>query len=89
MERLILEAYDNAKSNELFAITTMLERLINQRYSRSDRRGDITTGQVRHVLEDRGMDYTLARDNQDQEPVADTGCRIYRKRARRVPTVLK
>ena len=61
MERLILEAYDNAKSNEFFAITAMLERLINRRYSRSDRRGDITTGQVRHVLEYQGMNYTLVR----------------------------
>ena len=89
MERLILEAYDNAKSNEFFAITAMLESLINRRYSRSDRRGDITTGRVRHVLENRGMDYTLARDNQDQEPVTDTGCCVYQKRTRRVATVLK
>lgn len=89
MERLILEAYDYAKSNEFFAITTMLERLINRRFSRSDPRGDITTGQVRHVLEYRGMDYTLARDCQDQEPVVDTGRRVYRKQARRVAAVLK
>lgn len=87
MERLILEAYDYAKTNEFFAITTMLERLINRRFSRSDPRGDITTGQVRHVLECRGMDYILTRDN--QEPAADTGCRVYRKRARRVAPVLK
>ena len=89
MERLILEAYDNAKSNDFFAITTMLERLINRHYSRSDRRGDVTTGQVRHVLESRGMDYTLARDNQNQEPCADTERRVYRKRTRREAAVLK
>ncbi|HML35183.1 hypothetical protein [Sporomusa sphaeroides] len=83
MDRLILEAYDYAKSNEFFAITTMLERLINRRYSRSDSRGDITTGQVRQVLEYRGMDYTLARDHQSQEPVADIGRRTNRKRTRR------
>jgi len=89
MERLILEAYDNAKSNDFLAITTMLERLINRRYSRSDRRGDVTTGQVRHVLETRGMDYILARDNQDQEPATDTSRRVYQKRTRRVAAVLK
>lgn len=89
MDRLILEAYDYANSNEFFAITTMLERLINRRYLRSDPRGNITTGQVRHVLESRGMDYTFARDSQGQEPVAATGRRVYRKRARQVATVLK
>jgi len=89
MERLILEAYDNAKSNEFFAITTMLERLINRRYSLIDPRGDITTGQVRQILERRGMDYTTVRDNQVQKPVADTGRRVYRKRARRAVAVLK
>lgn len=77
MERLIIEAYDDAKSNELFAITTMLERLINRRYSCSNLYVDITTGQVRQVLESRGMSYTIASDKQEQD--IDMGRYIYRK----------
>lgn len=66
MERLIIEAYDDAKSNELFEITTTLERLINRRYSCSNLYG-ITTGQVRQVLESRGMRYTIASGKQEND----------------------
>lgn len=87
MERLILEAYDDAQSNEFFAITSMLERIINRRYSPNDPRGDITTGEVRHILECRGMNYTLGRGQ--QQPVADIRYRITRRRGRSVLTVFK
>ncbi len=59
MEHLILEAYDNANSNEFFAITLALESLINKRYPRGDYRREITTGRVRRVLEAKSMDYIL------------------------------
>ncbi|TCL37204.1 hypothetical protein EV210_10670 [Anaerospora hongkongensis] len=89
MERLILEAYDNAKSNEFFVITTMLERLVNRRYSLCDPRGDITTGQVRQILDRRGMDYTLAKNSKNQKSVTNTGHSIYRKRTKRMATAMK
>lgn len=85
MERLILEAYDNAQSNDFFAITSMVEHLINRRYSRNNPRGDVTTGQIRHVLERRGMSYTL----DHQQPVAETGYRVNRHRGRRILAVFK
>lgn len=87
MERLILEAYDDAQSNEFFAITSMLERLINRRYSQDDPRGDVTTGEVRSVLERRGMNYTLGRTQ--QQPVVDIMYRINWRRGRSVLTVFK
>ena len=87
MERLILEAYDDAQSNEFFAITSMLERLTNRRYSQDDPRGDVTTGAVRNVLERRGMNYTLGRTQ--QQPVVDIMYRINWRRGRSVLTVFK
>lgn len=89
MERLILEAYDNAKTNDFFVITTTLERLIKRHYACSDPSDDITTGQVRQILDRRGMNYTLDRDNHPRGIAADIGHRVYRKRVRRVSTVLK
>lgn len=87
MERLIFEAYDNAKSNEFFAITNMLERLIDRRYSLNDPRGDITTGAVRQVLDDRGMNYTLDRGR--QKPGVNSKSRIDRRRGRPRLTISK
>ena len=59
MDQLIIEAYDNAKSNDFFAITLTLEALIKRHYPRGDYRREITTGQVRHVLEAKNLDYIL------------------------------
>lgn len=59
MDHLIMEAYDNAKSNDFFAITLTLETLIKQNYPRGDSRREITTGQVRSVLEAKKLDYIL------------------------------
>ena len=59
MDQLIMEAYDNAKSNDFFAITLTLEALIKQNYPRGDYRREITTGQVRRVLEAKSLDYIL------------------------------
>ena len=86
MERLILEAYDDALTNDLFAITTMLECLINRRYSRNDPRGEITTGQVRYVLESRDMNYTLGRNHQ---PANDASYPANHHHSRRVMAVFR
>ncbi|GMB01564.1 hypothetical protein [Pelosinus sp. IPA-1] len=55
MEALIVEAYEKADSKNFFAITTKLERLLKKRYSLYDSRTLITTGQVRQILERRGL----------------------------------
>jgi hypothetical protein len=55
MEELIVEAYEKAKSKDFFDITTKLERLLKKRYSLYDPRTLITTGQVRRILERRGL----------------------------------
>ncbi|MCC5467850.1 MAG: hypothetical protein K0R78_3351 [Pelosinus sp.] len=55
MEELIVEAYEKAESKYFFDITTKLERLLKKRYSLYDPRTLITTGQVRRILERRGL----------------------------------
>lgn len=55
MEALIVEAYEKADSKNFFAITTKLEHLLKKRYSLYDPRTLITTGQVRRILERRGL----------------------------------
>lgn len=65
MERFILEAYNKANSTDFFAITTILERIVSRWFAHSDPRAAITTGQVRQVLERRGMTYTLGKITQE------------------------
>lgn len=60
MEALIVEAYEKAESKNFFAITTKLELLLKKRYSRYDPRILITTGQVRRILERRGLWFQYA-----------------------------
>ncbi|VBB08955.1 Hypothetical protein LUCI_4241 [Lucifera butyrica] len=55
MEELIVEAYHKAKTKEFFAITTILEKLLKKYYSLQDPRTWITTGEVRRILEQRGL----------------------------------
>jgi hypothetical protein len=55
MEALIIQAYYKARSNHFLAITTMVERLLRKRYSWSDERTWLTTGEVRRVLERKGL----------------------------------
>lgn len=55
METLIIEAYRKADSKNFFAITTHVERLLKKYYSLHDPRTWITTGEVRRILEGRGL----------------------------------
>lgn len=55
MEALIIEAYRKADSTNFFAITTHIERLLKKYYSLHDSRTWITTGEVRRILERRGL----------------------------------
>lgn len=60
MENLIIEAYNKAKTKELFAITTILERMIKRKYSSADPRQMVTIHYVRQVLTRKGLSYTLS-----------------------------
>jgi len=55
MEDLIMEAYRKAETKNFFVITTSVERLLRKYYSLRDGRTWITTGEVRRVLERRGL----------------------------------
>lgn len=55
MEDLIMEAYRKADTKNFFTITTNVERLFKKYYSLRDERTWITTGEVRSVLERRGL----------------------------------
>jgi len=55
MEDLIMEAYRKTETKFFFTITTSVERLLRKYYSLRDERTWITTGEVRRVLERRGL----------------------------------
>jgi hypothetical protein len=55
MEALIVEAYEKTESKYFFDITIKLERLLKKHYLLYDPRTLITTGQVRRILERRGL----------------------------------
>ena len=59
MEKLILEAYQKAKTKDFFAITTILEKLLKQKYSSSDPRQMVTILHVRQILARQGLSYTV------------------------------
>ena len=72
MDQLIMEAYDNAISNDFFSITLTLESLIKRHYPKDDYRREITTGQVRRVLEAKSLEYIL--DQPLNDPDAHRFC---------------
>ena len=61
MEELIAEAYRVAATKDFYAITRQVERLVKQHYSTGDPCRDVRTGEVRRVLEHRGLDFSTYR----------------------------
>ena len=63
MEDYILAAYDEAyakkETSNLFVITTILERILKREYAGSNASAEITVSQVRQVLEQNDLPYSI------------------------------
>lgn len=63
MVEYILDAYNEAyakkESSNLFGITTILEKMLQRDHSGSDASAEITVNQVRRVLEQNDLPYSI------------------------------
>ena len=63
MVKYILDAYDEAYAKKetcnLFVITTILEKMLKREHSGGDASAKITVRQVRQVLEQNGLFYSI------------------------------